>query len=188
MKGFYKIKNKQGGFMVYRTLERNEIKKLKEIDNSEEVYYNYRLENGILELFQYYCQIPRFSEENLVGKLNDLYNLYDRGGTIFGAFDDKKLVGIVSLDNIFRGINKDKLQLALLHVDNGYRKRGIGKSLMDLAIKRAKVLGANKLYISGAPKKNTIDFYLNLGSRLTEEIEEDLYRKEPEDIHMELLI
>ncbi|OPZ83538.1 MAG: hypothetical protein BWY74_04429 [Firmicutes bacterium ADurb.Bin419] len=49
-------------------------------------------------------------------------------------------------------------------------------------------MGAKSLYISGAPIKNTIDFYLANGCRLTDEVEKDLFELEPEDIHMEMNI
>lgn len=173
--------------MYYKILDRNEIEKLGEIDRSELVEYNYRCRDGKLELFNYYYDIQGFGE-NLQKHKENLYQLYDRGGTIFGAFDGSNLVGISSLDNKFRGRKNDMLQLAFLHVSKDYRKKGIGKKLIELAKKRAAELGAKRLYISGSPIKNTIEFYMANGCKPVNEVEKDLFELEPEDIHMELII
>ena len=53
---------------------------------------------------------------------------------------------------------------------------------------RAKELGANKLYISATPSKNTVDFYMHLGCKLAAEINSELYQLEPDDIHLEMII
>lgn len=174
--------------MNYRKLERNEIEKLDEIDRSELVEYNYRCKDGKLELFEYFCDIKGFGEDQLKNLKKDLYLLFDRGGTIFGAFDGLMLIGIASLDSVFRGKNKDKLQMALLHVSNGYRKKGIGKTLVGMIKEKAQNLGAKSLYVSCAPIKNTIDFYYANGCKITDELEKDLFELEPEDIHMVMLL
>jgi GNAT superfamily N-acetyltransferase len=174
--------------LIYRDLSRDEIIKMKEIDRKELVEYNYRVKDGKLEMFEFYCDIKGFGAEHLNRIIDDLYKLYDNGGTIYGAFENSKLVGIVSLDSKFRGRNKDRLQLALLHVSNDYRKKGIGKYLVEIVKEKAKQLGASKIYISGAPIKNTIDFYMNVGCKLTPEIDEELYKLEPDDIPMELCL
>ena len=174
--------------MYYKILDRNEIEKLGEIDRSELVEFNYRCKDGRLELFDYYFDIKGFSENQLQKHKEDLYQLFDRGGTAFGAFDGSYLVGISSLDNKFRGRGNDILQLAFLHISKDYRKKGIGKKLVELAKKKASEMGAKKLYISGSPIKNTIEFYMVIGCKLSTEVEKDLFELEPEDIHMELLI
>jgi GNAT superfamily N-acetyltransferase len=174
--------------MIIRGLFREEIEKLSEIDRSEVVEFNYRLSHGKLELFDYYCEIKRFSETKLVQLKTGLYHLYDGGGAIYGALCENKLVGIASLDSRFRGENLNRLQLALLHVDKNYRKCGIGKHLVELVAEKARKLGAQQLYISAAPIKNTVEFYMKLGCKLTAELEADLFELEPEDIHMELNI
>lgn len=174
--------------MYYKVLDRNEIEKLGEIDRSESVEYNYRCKDGKLELFSYYCDIKGFGEKQLQKHKENLYKLYDRGGTIFGAFEDSKLVGISSLDNNFRGQKNDILQLAFLHVSKDYRKKGIGKELIKLAKEKVTELGAKRLYISGSPIKNTIEFYMAIGCKLADEVEKDLFELEPDDIHMELVI
>lgn len=174
--------------MYYKILDRNDIEKLGEIDRSELVEHNYRCKDGKLELFSYYCDIKRFNEKQLEKHKENLYQLYDRGGTIFGAFDGPNLVGISSLDSKFRGLEKDMLQLVFLHVSKDYRKKGIGKKLIELAKDKATELGAKRLYISGSPIKNTIEFYMAIGCKPVNEVEKDLFELEPEDIHLELIL
>ncbi|EPO8012708.1 GNAT family N-acetyltransferase, partial [Pseudomonas aeruginosa] len=40
------------------------------------------------------------------------------------------------------------------------------------------------LYVSATPSQNTVDFYTRLGCRLCMEPDEELYRLEPEDVHL----
>ena len=49
-------------------------------------------------------------------------------------------------------------------------------------------LGAESLYISATPSKNTIGFYLHMGCRLAFEVNQELFRLEPKDIHLELIL
>jgi len=174
--------------MDYRILQREEIERLKEIDRSEIVEGIYYSKNGKLELVKEFYAIKSWPEgQGQVEKMiNRLYDLYDRGGTVFGAFDNITIAGMAALESKFIGKNKDQLQLALLHVSNKYRKMGIGKKLLDLARNKAKEMGASKLYISASPSKNTVDFYMRVGCVLASEINEELFELEPEDIHMEL--
>jgi len=46
--------------------------------------------------------------------------------------------------------------------------------------------GAKKLYISATPTKATVDFYRNEGAVIAKEIDSDLFKFEPLDIHLEL--
>jgi predicted N-acetyltransferase YhbS len=114
-----------------------------------------------------------------------LLDCFDHGGHFWGAFSGELLVGVVVLENRFIGSAKDTLQMKFLHVSNNYRKQGLGTKLFFLAAEKALELGAKKLYISATPSENTVDFYLNLGCVLATEVDEDLFRLEPEDIHLE---
>lgn len=67
---------------------------------------------------------------------------------------------------------------------NLFSELGVGKTLVELVKKKAKEMGAKKLYVSATPSKNTVHFYLNRGFDLAEEVNERLYELEPEDIHM----
>ena len=67
------------------------------------------------------------------------------------------------------------------------RMKGIGRKLISLCKEEVFKRNFTRMYISATPSKNTIDFYIRVGCKLTEDIDPVLYEKEPEDIHMELL-
>ncbi len=67
-----------------------------------------------------------------------------------------------------------------------YREMGIGTLLTGLAMERAREMGAERVYISGLPSLNTINFYQGLGAALAKVVDPELYEQEPEDIHMTL--
>ena len=172
--------------MKFRSIERNELEKIRNMDRGEQVEQIYHYKNSKLILVDENYEIYGWDPDNLKNIISNLYRLYDRNGTFIGAFGNKNMVGIVALELNFIGKDNDTLQLDFLHVDRKYRKKGIGKSLLEMAAKRAKYLGAKKLYISATPSKNTIQFYLHNGCRLTEDLNKELYELEPDDIHLEL--
>jgi len=114
-----------------------------------------------------------------------LLDCYDHGGTFYGAFDGDKLVGAAVLESRFIGHKGDQLQLKFLHVSRSYRQTGLGRMLFQKAVSRARELGACRLYISSTPSENTVQFYLRLGCRVTEDVDKDLFELEPDDIHLE---
>jgi predicted N-acetyltransferase YhbS len=113
---------------------------------------------------------------------------YDRGGTFWGAFENSQFIGAAILESKFIGAQRDTLQLKFLHVSHNYRRRGLGTKLFKLAVEKAKSLGARKLYISATPSENTINYYSRLGCALASEIDPELFKLEPEDIHLEFRI
>ena len=112
-----------------------------------------------------------------------LYDCFDCGGTLLGAFEGSELIGAAVLDKKFIGRDKDQLQLKFLHVSRGNRKRGLGRSLFERAVTRARELNAKSLYISATPSENTVTFYQYLGCVVTGEVDEELFQLEPWDIH-----
>lgn len=172
--------------MKYRILDKEEIKKVTEIDRTEIIEYIYYFREGKLDLMKEHCEIGEWSVEEKQTHLSSLQKLFERGGFIFGAFENSNTIGIIALDNEFIGIDKDQLNLAGLWVSNQYRKIGVGKTLVELVKTKAIELGAKKLYLSATPSLNTVTFYMNRGFELAKEINEELCELEPEDIHMEL--
>lgn len=80
------------------------------------------------------------------------------------------------------------LQLKFLHVSHQSRKQGLGTKLFNMAVEKARALGARKLYISATSSENTINYYMRLGCVLAAEIDAELFTLEPEDIHLEFMI
>lgn len=172
--------------MDYRILERVEIQGLRDIDRREKIEKSYYLDEGELKIKRDFYDVQGWNQEELESLIVRLYDLYDRGGTIYGAFIDFKIVGMVALDSKFIGKNNDRLKLDILYIDKRHRKKGIGKKLVDLTKSKAVELGATKLYISATPTQNTVDFYIGIGSELASEVNKELFELEPEDIHLEL--
>jgi N-acetylglutamate synthase-like GNAT family acetyltransferase len=171
--------------MEYRLLKKEEIKRVGEIDRTETIESTYYYKEGKLELVKEFWEIKKWSREQEQRHISSLTDIYHRGGVIIGAFDESNIAGMISLDNEFIGRNKDQLSLAGLWVSNHYRKKGVGKTLVELVKEKAKKMGAKKLYVSATPSENTVHFYLNRGFELAKEVIEKLYELEPEDIHME---
>jgi predicted N-acetyltransferase YhbS len=174
--------------MLFRKLEGTEIELIWTIDRREIVENVYYLEDGELVLRPEFYDIPGWLPGEPALYTPILQDCFDRGGTFFAAFEGTDLIGVAVLESKFIGRAKDQLQLLFLHVSNRHRKRGLGKLLFEQAVERARDLNARRLYISATPTENTVDFYLHLGCVVTEELDEELFELEPEDIHMEYCI
>ncbi|MCT4544915.1 MAG: GNAT family N-acetyltransferase [Vallitalea sp.] len=172
--------------MKYRVLKKSELNLLGEIDRKEIVNEVYYYRSNKLEMINEFYNIKGWYSEELYDYINRLEDIYERNGTILGAFDNNKIVGLGALESKFIGKNNDQLKLDMLYISNTYRRKGIGKKLVNLLSEKAKESGAKSIYISATPFKNTVDFYLAIGAKLTDEIDKDLYELEPEDIHMVL--
>ncbi|KNF09077.1 acetyltransferase, GNAT family [Gottschalkia purinilytica] len=170
--------------MEYRLLKRSELSLLSEIDRKEIVSEVYYFRNNKLELVNEFYNIEGWDLKELHDYINRLQDIYDRNGSIYGAFDGERIVGLGALESKLIGRNNDQLKLDMLYISSDYRKRGIGKNLVNLLSKKAKEVGAKSLYISATPFKNTIDFYFAIGAKVTNEINKELYELEPYDIHM----
>jgi len=114
-----------------------------------------------------------------------LQNTIKSGGTVYGAFDQEKLIGFASLENVFMGSRKQYLQLSGIHVSSEYRGGGIGKKLFHLIAAKARQIGAKKLYISAHSAEETQAFYQTLGCVDAEELQDDLAACEPCDRQLE---
>jgi GNAT superfamily N-acetyltransferase len=117
-----------------------------------------------------------------------LNDCFDRDGTFYGAFENSTMIGVVVLESKFIGRNKDQLQLKFLHVSASYRKKGLGRILFEKAVAKAREMGAQRLYVSATLSENTVRFYTHLGCVVTKEINQELFKLEPEDIHLEYAI
>ena len=106
----------------------------------------------------------------------------------YGAFCEEKVVGFILVSNEFFGSSNQYIELLLYHVSELYRNRGIGKELFKLACKKAKEIGAKKLYISAHSSKESQAAYRRLGCIEATEINRVLAEKEPYDIQMEFVL
>ena len=175
--------------LIGRNLARIEIQQIWTIDRREVIEAVYYLINGQLVLKPEYYDMQGWppGEAELYTPL--LEASYDRGGWFYGLFDDhlagSPLAGLAILDNQWLGREQDQLQLKFLHVSAAYRHQGLGRRLFELAKSEARRRGARRLYISATSSQHTVDFYLRLGCRVTDEPDPELFALEPEDIHFE---
>jgi len=168
-----------------RELSRDEIKEIWTIDRSEVIDAAYYLENGALRLRPEHSDVPGWPPGEAEKYAPILEACYDRGGWLYGLFDDQRLIGAAVLESHFIGKNGDQLQLKFLHISRPYRHQGLGRQLFGLAQVEANQRGAKRLYISATPSEHTIRFYQRLGCNVTSEPDPRLFELEPEDIHLE---
>ncbi|MFX1235661.1 MAG: GNAT family N-acetyltransferase [Promethearchaeota archaeon] len=124
--------------MEIKLIQRKEIEKLREINRREIVEQLYYYKSGKLFIKNEFVDDPGWTSEEFDIHIKDLYNVYDQGGFIYGAFDDNKIVGIAALGSKFIGLTKDQLQVIFFHVDIDYRNQGLGTNLMKIMIEREK--------------------------------------------------
>jgi predicted N-acetyltransferase YhbS len=174
--------------MIIRFLKREEIPLIWQIDRREVIHNIYHLIDEKLVLVPDYFDAQGWPPGEAEHYTPILLDCFDRGGTFWGAFEDNNIIGTAILESKFIGSKHDTLQLKFLHVSRDQRKQGLGKKLFHLAVEKARLLGAKKLYISATPSEHTINYYMKLGCTLASEIDPELFALEPEDIHLEYFI
>jgi GNAT superfamily N-acetyltransferase len=171
--------------LTFRTIGRREIERIWTIDRREHIANIYRLVDGRMELEAHDVDVPGWHPDTVANTTPLLFEMFDRGARLFGAFDGEQLAGISVLDTLPRGERGDLLQLAFMHVGRDYRRQGLGARLFEQARAAARELGARGLYISATPSENTIRFYQRCGATLLAVPDPELFAMEPEDIHLE---
>ena len=170
----------------YRQLKPDEVGRIVEIDRSETVRSIYVFDSGRISEKQVFFDMTGFPEGELEEIIDRQRKILASGGVVYGAFEGVHLVGVTSVENRLRGTERNYCKMDILHVSSAYRRRGIAIRLMEMCKDKAREFGASKLYISATESKNTVEFYLKRGARLTEELDPELYNLEPDDIHLEL--
>ena len=174
--------------LTYRKLTRAEISKFSQIDRRERIDHIYYERDGKLVLEEEHHDVPDWGHAEKQRRSAELQDVFDKGATFFGAFDGTDLAGMAVLDHNLVKSGHKRLNLYGLWVSHKYRAMGVGRTLFQLAIKEAWTRGAETVYVSATPSENTVRFYKNLGCRAAEPIDPTLYEKEPEDIHLELVL
>lgn len=106
----------------------------------------------------------------------------------FGAFDDGKYIGHAVLVTRLFGSSAKYMELDIFHISEPYRGKGIGRKLFTLAAVKARELGAEKLFISCFPAKETIAVYTALGCVPCKEHNAQKAAEEPFDIQLEYIL
>ena len=102
----------------------------------------------------------------------------------YGAFDNGKYIGHAVLETLLFGSTAKYMQLDIFHISEPYRGKGIGRKLFTLAADKARELGAEKLFISCFPAKETIAVYTALGCVPCKEHNAKKSAEEPLDIQL----
>jgi GNAT superfamily N-acetyltransferase len=175
-----------GTSIVIRRLPNEDIRRAGEVDRSEHITTGYVFKNGVLESQQVDWRVPRWSADpsvgfNVISRIEGWKRVLDRGGILLGALDGDRLAGFaVMLPALSDGMS----QLAALFVDRGYRRKGVATRLVREVENLALEAGATRLYVSAIPSGSAVGFYLRHGFEPTQDVNEDLFALEPDDIHM----
>lgn len=170
----------------YRELKKSEISEslFANFNRYQNVEKCWRKENGEWILKDIAFTEQWGSDEYKV-LIKCLQNTVKTGGTVFGAFSDNVLVGFASIESQFWGSQKEYIQLSSIHTSYECRGMGIGKELFFLASKKAKEMGAKKLYISAHSSEESQAFYKALGCVEAVEYNKKLVDEEPCDCQLE---
>ncbi len=164
--------------ITIRRMKSSEIHRISEIDRTEHITQDYKLKDASLEVIDVDWHVGPWDSTEKIKEWIPIAEGYEN---MWGAFDKEKLVGFA----VYRAhLTKDMAQLALLHISHQYRRMGIGSSLSEKVIEKAKNDGKKRIYVTSAPTKETTDFYQKLGFDLAKHVNKELYELEPEDIHM----
>ena len=147
-------------------------------DRFQEVQNVWRTENGRLVL-KFHPFTETWSPELRRKKAGEI--LSGRYIT-FCAFEGAAVVGEIML---IPELNEDRLIIDSFHVSRAFRRRGIGRRLVETAADYAIGRGASTLYASCCSAVETIGFYKAMGFRLSEHPIPSCAEDEPFDIQME---
>ena len=147
-------------------------------DRSQEVQNVWRTENGSLVLKKQPFT-ETWSPEQRRKKAGEI--LSGRYIT-FCAFEADAVVGEIML---LPELNENRLIIDSFHVSRAYRRRGIGRRLVEAAADYARGRGASALYASCCSAEETVAFYRAMGFRRSEHPIPSRAEEEPFDLQME---
>ena len=170
--------------ITYQILKNEYVNQIDEIDRSEHIDLIYEMSKEQLIEIEQDHECPNWNGEWLEDiKERFLFEL-QQGGFAVGAFSGSKLVGFGVLAHKFRGAAHDQLQVDLMYVSREYRRQGIGTRILNELSEEARRREAKYLYISSTETRSAVSFYRSQGSQVTKAIDQELFDKEPKDIHM----
>ena len=156
----------------------SELNRISEIDRTEHITQFYKQKGETLEVNDIDLQVPSWDSQE---KIKEWVPIAENYQNMWGAFNDDKLVGF----SVYRSqLTDDMAQFAILHISKDFRRMGIGRNLSNIVINKAKSEGKRRIYLTASPSKSTVDFYMTLGFKLADQLNEELFKLEPKDIHM----
>lgn len=130
----------------------------------------------------------QWGEEDYRFLVKCLKNTAATGGVIWACFIDGKLKGFTSVESSLLGSQKQYADLSCIHVSADARGLGLGRALFEKAAESAKVLGAEKLYISAHSSVESQAFYKRMGCVEALEYDAHHVEQEPCDCQLEYLL
>jgi GNAT superfamily N-acetyltransferase len=172
--------------ITIRRLDIGEISRLGEMDRSEHVTRLYAVKDGLLTSQATALDVPPWDDAHVSHMTHEAREEMALGAWTYGAFREGNMGGLVCVGGRLIGGDGDLVQLVLMHVSKDFRRQGVASRLFDLAVQRARDLGAWGLYISATPSNSALGFYISRGAGLASDVIPELYESEPEDIHLVL--
>lgn len=130
--------------------------------------------------------VDDWGEQDYRELIAHLRDIAERGGFVFGAFDENGLLkGFVSVDSAPFGETTSYLDLCDLYVSAEMRKGGIGRRLFEAARAWARNRGADALYLSAHSAVESQAFYEAMGCIDARHVSRRHIEKEPYDCQLE---
>ncbi len=129
--------------------------------------------------------IDDWTEEDYQKLEECLKRTLDRGGFVYGAFQNGILKGFASVEAGLFGGEQGYLDLSCIHVSEDMRGRGIGRALFVAAGGWARDQGGRKLYISAHSAVESQAFYKAMGCVEAEVYHQGHVEEEPYDCQLE---
>lgn len=153
-------------------------KDLDSFSRYQEVEFVYRMADGDLRSV-YHPFTETWSPEQKDEKAR---KILDGKHIVYGAFENGRIVGILML---LPGLNRGRMIIDSFHVSAEMRRHGIGRALLAAAKEKAASCGADALYVSACSSRETVDFYMAMGFRVSLHPIQSRVNDEPYDIQME---
>ena len=154
---------------------------LKDFQRYQEMKTVYRVHEGKMIL----VYNPFTEDWNFARRLQKADDILSGRYVTYCAFEENCVVGEIML---IPQLNKGRLIIDSFHVSTDYRRRGIGRSLLEAARQEALKRGAHALYASCCSSEETINFYSAMGFRLSSDPIPSCVEDEPYDLQMECMI
>lgn len=174
--------------IYYRNIELSETKRISEIDASIYIKHAWRDVDGQKKLIDLDYYEPGFPEGIAYHQRAIERTIIDQGFALGVFHEDGSMVGFVTLNKEIFGEKSNYVLLDQLFISKPYRKKGIGKQLIEFCTHKARSFGADKIYICAGSSKDTIAFYKALGCQEAMETNEVLLESDPRDIHLEYVL
>jgi len=150
-----------------KALSIQECELLKSIDRSDKVRAAWQINNdGVRSLDFTYLDIEGYGFY-VTTCIEILRNVIAQGGIVFGAFEDSNIVGIASVLPTPDGI-EDFSVLVSIDVSQKYRRKGIGRILLDKCAEHSKSAKCSTLLVAANPYESTVKFLKSYGFLYTQ--------------------